>query len=1424
MPVSNVTTDTFEINVGTSPIVNFNVSDATYTPSTGDVEINIGTHSLRAGTSIKLADEALTFTCDFDNNQTQHSYPKTAILSETVTDASYDPILGVLTVTVKNHGWENGDLVKFDDDSLVFTCGMDGNATNHPYPRSTDPFSGKWIPIYAVTGNTFRVAVGVSSNTSTHTFVSAVEDGLKKKKDKTYDTAVNIVTVTADTITINVGSSTDTSAHTFISAVPNAVISGGDYQHTFIRAVTDAIVKTQVSSPVSNNSDGACADIKSNIDTLVEIVTVYLTQGSLNFPNPLPAQSVRVPSAGEAKCKRDLSLIVDAVISDMRTGGNSNIRSSTQKYLDGAALLSNGLAGEVDESITAFNKARDLMKLAIANQLYIQDLTILPDFLTTSGTIEASSLTNSVFTEGQFEYSNSILKLYETVREGTVFHSTFFKFVSAGDDARYSYKVKNILFDGVSTDYPLYKINGSNVTTEADENLLVFIDGVLQLYGESYTIDRSVNPNIIKFTHVIEKDRHFFSYTFSKYKVLNNFADKFNSSARSFEFAFGEDNILPPDDHQMLVMLDGVPQVEGSSYNIVDNVITFTEAPTTGKKCFVLYFYGKVFEKTISIWNGEVFENLEYIGDNSPEGCQYLTKVANTGDIIKPGDKIRIDGESVKEIIKVEERALVNTDNLIYTALVYTDNSYIRGKNAVANAVIDPSATTVSGGNPVGIDGTVGVEFGMGIPTVFAPGPITGINITNPGLEYDVAPIVLFKTECDNPGTGAEAIAQITNGKVTNVIITNGGSGYTEPPELIFAKKYEIIRPHTPLFMRNNTIVDISLASALLPGFNVVNESELEDIIPLVSTQLTTSHTSVLEIENKTNRDTSRPGLSYVLETFDNNKFSYEPRDLNDPLASYLGTGVTIEMINRYAPALTVGDFTTHRGATQGATEPNIINIGPEAYMSYGFTLPNGASSTDTIIEIDGSINNVPSSGFIELGDELIDAERISGPTTPGVQAVVDITGVGYVDSVNVSNAGSGYETTPTVSVTSPSGTDATITANLTTSGSFKRFDVTSGGSNYTYPPIVTLGGGMTGVSATAEITAGVLTGISLDGISYNTTNSNQIFEFGNGTSIAQNGSGSGSTGGFDIGGSHLRFGGANGTRFATLNAVDTTDADTVRVYAIRGTGSNGGETPDVVGTEDLVLQYQTTAVGTDPDNSSWITLGIIIDAVPNGSGTGVLDNYDFDISSTPGAINSNTWFRLYQEGNSGANFDHYGILSVSFLDTSTTYTDSTVTLSNNPLDTTGSGATADVYMNKEVASLTLTDGGTGYAQATTYNLVFSGGNPTSTAIATGDAVFEFNISIVNAGESYDTATVTFTGGGGSNLAAQLTVDPNTTRISNAVITNQGSGYTSVPSFQVSAPDDVWNYNHIKVKTRGVNGTTASTHATGKYARLAWRG
>ena len=102
----------------------------------------------------------------------------TAATKHTVTGANFAPATGILTVTVAGHGFANGDFVKFDDGSIVFTCALDNNATNHPYPRATDPASGTYLEVSSVTTDTFEVNVGVSSDTSAHTFVSADADGL----------------------------------------------------------------------------------------------------------------------------------------------------------------------------------------------------------------------------------------------------------------------------------------------------------------------------------------------------------------------------------------------------------------------------------------------------------------------------------------------------------------------------------------------------------------------------------------------------------------------------------------------------------------------------------------------------------------------------------------------------------------------------------------------------------------------------------------------------------------------------------------------------------------------------------------------------------------------------------------------------------------------------------------------------------------------------------------------------------------------------------------------------------------------------------------------------------------------------------------------------------------------------------------------
>ena len=102
----------------------------------------------------------------------------TASTKHTISTATYNPTTGFLTATVTAHGFANGDFVMFNDGSITFTCDKDSNATNHPYPRSTDPSSEKYLEVSNVTTDTFEVNVGISSDTSNHTFVSAVADGL----------------------------------------------------------------------------------------------------------------------------------------------------------------------------------------------------------------------------------------------------------------------------------------------------------------------------------------------------------------------------------------------------------------------------------------------------------------------------------------------------------------------------------------------------------------------------------------------------------------------------------------------------------------------------------------------------------------------------------------------------------------------------------------------------------------------------------------------------------------------------------------------------------------------------------------------------------------------------------------------------------------------------------------------------------------------------------------------------------------------------------------------------------------------------------------------------------------------------------------------------------------------------------------------
>jgi hypothetical protein len=114
-----------------------------------------------------------------------------------------------------------------------------------------------------------------------------------------------------------------------------------------------------------------------------EIINSSYNQITTQFPsfvNPSPD-----------KCKRDIGYIVDAVSLDVRDFTSKNSIQATKAYFGENGLpLNNGLAGEELETIVGFTSARELMKLAITNNLTVKDLSIVADPLTGINTSPAS--------------------------------------------------------------------------------------------------------------------------------------------------------------------------------------------------------------------------------------------------------------------------------------------------------------------------------------------------------------------------------------------------------------------------------------------------------------------------------------------------------------------------------------------------------------------------------------------------------------------------------------------------------------------------------------------------------------------------------------------------------------------------------------------------------------------------------------------------------------------------------------------------------------------------------------------------------------------------------------------------------------------------------------------------------------------------
>ena len=371
------------------------------------------------------------------------------------------------------------------------------------------------------------------------------------------------------------------------------------------------------------------------------------------------------------KCQRDLGFLVDAYVYHLRFGGNEKVVEFGQlyyvkaKYPESENLLF--INNELDESLAAFEYAKDLMVLAMRNTLGAGTYTALSPVIDNSILVDSvtpycaevesaldtyDSIVNTILSEGKglvtktnqnpnkpgnwsrsLTYSNYniIGDPLLLAQECNDVISSVNSLTSNIDDILQQEAVTRTLpdyIDGETKEFELYWDNGSEVILEEDEDLFLTINAVLQRpkYTENYPlfdayfIDRTVIPNIVKFDVAPIWDQDFSAKTIGEptavEKIIGIGVGNYKRLTIDYDLVDGIKNgpflILDVEDNavqniesedNLYVFLDGVLQRKGYSYTISGPNIYFNVPIQKEMKIDMRYLYGRDVGQVLNIYD-----------------------------------------------------------------------------------------------------------------------------------------------------------------------------------------------------------------------------------------------------------------------------------------------------------------------------------------------------------------------------------------------------------------------------------------------------------------------------------------------------------------------------------------------------------------------------------------------------------------------------------------------------------------------------------------------------------------------------------------------------------------------------------------------------------------------------------------------------
>jgi hypothetical protein len=309
-------------------------------------------------------------------------------------------------------------------------------------------------------------------------------------------------------------------------------------------------------------------------------------------------------------------------------------------------------------------------------------------------------------------------------------------------------------------------------------------------------------------------------------------------------------------------------------------------------------------------------------------------------------------------------------------------------------------------------------------------GSVASVTLTNPGNGYTTTPTVTLSAPPSGgtQATASAAMTTVSNGQVASITLVAGGTGYTSAPAVTLSGGGGSGATAT---------ATVGLAGSPVESITVTNAgTQCYSVPPSVSI-------------------TGGGGVGAVATAV---------------LSS------TASCVYSWNPTASCGN------PWKGDTETGITLSG------------GGGSGFSGTITFHSSGHSITSHSIQNPGDGYTSAPTTAGggspdPLTAGCVVTPNAIVGKRLQSVNVTNGGSGYTSVPSITFSSGSGTAASLptgTATLgpsTGAGDVLSVAVTNPGSGYTTPPVVTFsgGGGGSGASATAALgVTNTITGITL--------------------------------------------------------------------------------------------------------------------------------------------------------------------------------------------------------------------------------------------------------------------------------------------------------------------------------------------------------